>query len=301
MARMKSTVQPLFADITWGAGGSTSELSMELAAYMQRRNSTDITAAATTESMTNSGGGGGEGENYGANLTANLHMTCTNIATSATTSDDPIDAIRRSLQQAKAHGICNIVALRGDPPAGTSSSTTPAAAASTTTTTTTNYTTAETNGGQQEHEWKAPEGGFSCALDLVKFIRSEFSDPDTGICDFGISVAGYPEGHPVAITKVEEEEDECGGGGSSSMTPTEATRASYVVATATKDDGTTTTTKTVYTCRDAAYAAELAYLKQKVDAGAGAYWGEYCCVAVVVVALFAVVVPVCVFVFCVRY
>lgn len=62
-------------------------------------------------------------------------------------------------------GIRNIAALRGDPPAG-------------------------------EEEWTAAEGGFTCALDLVKFIKSEFGT------DFGIAVAGYPEGHPNAITRV---------------------------------------------------------------------------------------------------
>lgn len=74
--------------------------------------------------------------------------------------------IVNALSSAKAAGIDNIVALRGDPPVG-------------------------------QAEWSAVEGGFTCALDLVKHIRAEHGD------HFGISVAGYPEGHPSVIKKVE--------------------------------------------------------------------------------------------------
>lgn len=59
-------------------------------------------------------------------------------------------------------GIQNILALRGDPPKG------------------------------QEH-FETVEGGFSCALDLVRYIRKEHGDY------FGIGVAGYPEAHPDSI------------------------------------------------------------------------------------------------------
>lgn len=46
----------------------------------------------------------------------------------------------------------------------------------------------------------AVEGGFSCALDLVKFITEKYKN------EFFLTVAGYPEGHPNAITKVEDEQ-----------------------------------------------------------------------------------------------
>lgn len=174
---MKETVQPLFTDVTWGAGGSTAELSLDIA--LQAHNTGHV---------------------------ANLHMTCTNMAG----EDDPKEAIRKALQSAKDGGIRNIVALRGDPPAG-------------------------------EEEWKAVEGGFSCALDLVKFIRSEFGD------EFGVSVAGYPEGHPNAITEVEDP---------STMTPTELARSSTC-------EGKT------FTCKDEDYKKEMDYLKEKIDAGSG--------------------------------
>jgi len=176
MTRMKDTVHPVFSDITWGAGGSTSDLSMELAIYLQQ-----------------------------TGHCANLHMTCTNIAG----SEDPVADIKSALDTALRNNVTNIVALRGDPPAG-------------------------------ETEWKTAEGGFSCALDLVKFIRAEFGN------QFGISVAGYPEGHPVAISEVADP---------ASMTDTEKARCS------TRDGKT-------FTCLDADYAKEMAYLKQKVDAGA---------------------------------
>lgn len=182
MERMKTNVSPMFTDITWGAGGSTAGLSMDLAIHMQ-----------------NTG------------HTANLHMTCTNIKD----SENPVADIQQALQTALDNGITNIVALRGDPPAG-------------------------------ETEWKAAENGFSCALDLVKFMRSTFGDA------FGISVAGYPEGHPNAISLVEDV---------STLTATELARSS------TDDDGK------IYTCLDADYKTEIEYLKEKIDAGAGMFTG----------------------------
>ena len=62
-------------------------------------------------------------------------------------------------QVAKSHGCQNILALRGDPPHGQS-------------------------------DWTPPPGGFSKAIDLVKYIRSEYGDY------FDIAVAGFPQGHP---------------------------------------------------------------------------------------------------------
>ena len=78
--RMKQQ-QPLYMDVTWGAGGSTSDLTMELCTNIQKEHG----------------------------LMANMHMTCTN---------QPKDKINEALDAAKAAGIQNIVALRGDPPHG---------------------------------------------------------------------------------------------------------------------------------------------------------------------------------------
>jgi len=73
--------RPLFLDFTWGAGGSTSELTIELCA--------DAYAAHDIE--------------------VNMHLTCTNQAPAL---------CGEALAEAKRKGIRNIVALRGDPPKG---------------------------------------------------------------------------------------------------------------------------------------------------------------------------------------
>jgi methylenetetrahydrofolate reductase (NADPH) len=78
--------------------------------------------------------------------------------------------------QVRNAGIQNILALRGDPPKG------------------------------QEH-FETVEGGFSCALDLVRYIRKEHGDW------FGIGVAGYPEAHPDKIVDDPVQMKVLGGGG----------------------------------------------------------------------------------------
>jgi len=113
--------KPLFMDVTWGAGGSTSDLTLKISSDIQAK--------------------------WG---TAQMHLTCTNM---------PIEKVQVALEEAKKAGIRNIVALRGDPPKGA-------------------------------EKWEAIEGGFSYAVDLVRYIRKNYGNY------FGISVAGYPEGHP---------------------------------------------------------------------------------------------------------
>lgn len=139
-----------------------------------------------------------------------MHLTCTNMSKNG----DPIAGVHDALKAAHDGGIRNIVALRGDPPAG-------------------------------EEEWTAVEGGFSCALDLVKYIREHFGN------DFGVAVAGYPEGHPNAITELKDGEQD-------SLTESEKTRCSEF-------DGKT------YVCKEEDYKKEMDYLKEKVDAGAGRF------------------------------
>jgi methylenetetrahydrofolate reductase (NADPH) len=36
MERMKVNLKPLFTDVTWGAGGSTADLSLQLALYAKQ-------------------------------------------------------------------------------------------------------------------------------------------------------------------------------------------------------------------------------------------------------------------------
>ncbi len=168
-------LQPAYADVTWGAGGTSSDLTLELCVRMK------------TE----------------YNMEPNMHLTCTNCTP---------ELITTALDGCKAAGITNIVALRGDAPKG-------------------------------QAEWTATEGGFTCALDLVRYMRKQYGDY------FFITVAGYPEGHPNAITRVDP------------ATGVAGLSASERKRLVTRPDGD-------WVCTDAAYAGELAYLKSKVDAGA---------------------------------
>eukprot|EP01128_Nolandella_sp_AFSM9_P010224 TRINITY_DN7037_c0_g1_i1.p1 TRINITY_DN7037_c0_g1~~TRINITY_DN7037_c0_g1_i1.p1 ORF type:complete len:841 (-),score=260.30 TRINITY_DN7037_c0_g1_i1:78-2600(-) len=77
MARMK----PLFMDVTWGAGGSTSDLTTEICLTIQKF----------------------------INVNANMHLTCTNM---------PVEKFEAALKTAKENNMKNILALRGDPPRG---------------------------------------------------------------------------------------------------------------------------------------------------------------------------------------
>jgi len=74
--------------------------------------------------------------------------------------------IKQLLDKLKSAGIENLLALRGDPPKGETAFT------------------------------PAPDG-FRYASELVQFIRSEKYD-------FGLAVAGYPEGHPEAPSRDED-------------------------------------------------------------------------------------------------
>jgi len=178
MERMKKNTNALYIDMTWGAGGSTADLSLELALHA-----------------------------HNIGHVSNLHLTCTNMEKDG----DPIKAVHAALQAAYDGGIRNIVALRGDPPEG-------------------------------QNEWTAAEGGFTCALDLVVYIRKHFGD------DFGVSVAGYPEGHPNRISQLTEEE---------------------VINMSESEKGRCCTHEGVtYVCKDDDYKKEMDYLKEKIDAGA---------------------------------
>ncbi|KAL2262009.1 hypothetical protein VTK26DRAFT_2743 [Humicola hyalothermophila] len=126
--RMARALRPLFVNVTWGAGGSTATKSLELAEICQRE----------------------------LGLTTCLHLTCTNMSRRL---------IDKALDDAKALGIRNILALRGDPPRRAE------------------YRSAnEPDSGDAEEE-------FCWAIDLVRYIRKTHGDY------FCIGVAAYPEGH----------------------------------------------------------------------------------------------------------
>jgi methylenetetrahydrofolate reductase (NADPH) len=114
------TLSPAMLTCTYGAGGSTRDKTL------------DVVSRVKTQ--------------FG--VEAASHLTCVGGSR---------DELSAYLTSARQHGISNIVALRGDPPAGDDSFT------------------------------PCPDG-FSYAVELVEFIR------DFG--GFDIAVAGYPEGHP---------------------------------------------------------------------------------------------------------
>ena len=72
---------PLFVDCTWGAGGSSSEATLEISSTLQQYMGVDVM----------------------------MHLTCTNMERSM---------IDDALKRCKECGIHNILALRGDPPKG---------------------------------------------------------------------------------------------------------------------------------------------------------------------------------------
>jgi methylenetetrahydrofolate reductase (NADPH) len=112
-------LHPDFCSVTYGAGGSTREKTLAIVDRIQREQ----------------------------HLTAMAHMTCVNATREETAA---------VLAQARSLGIQNILALRGDPPAGTG-------------------------------EFRKTEGGFEYSYELVRFIK------ESG--EFSIGVAGFPEGH----------------------------------------------------------------------------------------------------------
>lgn len=116
---LKQKFKPLFIDITWGAGGRTSETTVETADFTQNH----------------------------LNIETQIHLTCVDIDN---------NKIKETLDKCKENNVSNILALRGDFP------------------------------NNREYVFNK---NFQYSKDLVRFIRSEYGN------FFGISVAGYPEGH----------------------------------------------------------------------------------------------------------
>ena len=112
-------LNPDFCSVTYGAGGTTRDKTLAIVDRIQRDH----------------------------RLTAMAHMTCVNAT---------VEETRALLQRARALGIRNILALRGDPPAGTDG-------------------------------FVKTDGGFEYSYQLVRCIREYDA--------FSIGVAGFPEGH----------------------------------------------------------------------------------------------------------
>ena len=79
-----ASLQPAYIDITWGAGGSTSNKTLEMCKTIQKY--------------------------FG--LEVMMHLTCTNMQ---------VSSIKKVLTEAEKNDLSNILALRGDPPEGSSS------------------------------------------------------------------------------------------------------------------------------------------------------------------------------------
>jgi methylenetetrahydrofolate reductase (NADPH) len=112
-------LRPDYCSTTYGAGGSTRDKTLGIVDRIQREHG----------------------------LTAMMHLTCVNSTR---------DQLRDVVLEARARGIKNILALRGDPPGGTG-------------------------------EWTPTEGGFTYSSQLVAFLRE--------LGGVSIGTAGFPEGH----------------------------------------------------------------------------------------------------------
>lgn len=112
-------LKPDYCSVTYGAGGGTREKTLMIVDRIQREH----------------------------NLTTMMHLTCVNSTR---------EQLQSVVEEARKCDVKNILALRGDPPAGSS-------------------------------EWQATEGGFTYSRELVAFLRQ--------LGGFSIGTAGFPEGH----------------------------------------------------------------------------------------------------------
>jgi len=124
-----SPLNPSYVSVTYGAGGSTRSRTHNLVTRIQQE----------------------------TGLTVVSHLTCICSGT---------DETGTILQNYRENGINNVLALRGDKPAGVAS--------------------------LQEATKEFPH-----AIDLVRFIKTNYPD-------IGVGVAGFPEGHPETPNRMQE-------------------------------------------------------------------------------------------------
>jgi methylenetetrahydrofolate reductase (NADPH) len=122
------TLEPSFVSVTYGAGGSTREKTIEIVKRIR--------------------------EQYG--LEAMAHFTCVGAT---------VPELRATLEEMRGAGIDNVLALRGDPPAG-------------------------------EQIWSKTEGGLEYSRELVELI--------SGAYPFAIGAACFPETHIHAASPEED-------------------------------------------------------------------------------------------------
>ena len=113
------TLEPSFVSVTYGAGGSTREKTIEIVKRIK--------------------------DEYG--LVAMAHFTCVGAT---------VDELTATLDEMLAAGIDNVLALRGDPPAG-------------------------------EQVWRKTDGGLEYSRELVELISASYP--------FAVGAACFPETH----------------------------------------------------------------------------------------------------------
>src|SRR5215207_5298539 len=119
---------PDFVSVTYGAGGSTRGKTLEIVSRIR--------------------------DDLG--LEAMAHFTCVGVT---------VDELRATLDEMAELGFDNVLALRGDPPAG-------------------------------EQEWTKTEGGLEYSAELVRLIREDYG--------FSIGAAAFPETH-IHATSAEDD------------------------------------------------------------------------------------------------
>jgi methylenetetrahydrofolate reductase (NADPH) len=113
------TLEPSFVSVTYGAGGSTRSKTIEIVKRIK--------------------------EDYG--LEAMAHFTCVGAT---------VSQLRSTLDEMRAAGIDNVLALRGDPPTG-------------------------------QEDWVKTDGGLEYSRELVDLIKADYP--------FAIGAACFPETH----------------------------------------------------------------------------------------------------------
>jgi len=117
-------MRPDFVSVTYGAGGTTRDKTLEVVSRLKA--------------------------DFG--LEAMAHFTCVNAT---------VDDLRATLRRMRDAGVENVLALRGDPPAG-------------------------------QERWTKTQGGLEFSRELIELIDAEFPE-------FAIGAAAFPEVHIHAV------------------------------------------------------------------------------------------------------